>query len=408
MTPREPSNELVLIEPPSGININLPNLDVAFSATVLGAAVIDLHACPWPAWRPSSANARRVAISRRSFNDEAAAKIREHLQRRRPDLDVLDLRGPVDVQCCYPFLHGPRTEGVEVQFGDDLPFPDYTLFDSFSLLRACWSSGLWAYPIMTSLGCPYGCAFCAARRRRWRPRSAAHTVGELELARKRWGIKSFEVIDDAFNVSRRRVLDICRRLAPLGLSWSCTNGLRADRFDDEVAAAMARSGCEHVGFGVESVDDDVLAGVGKGETFAQIERAVDVARRHLPRVSGFFIVGLPGSTRRSDLASVRWAERSGLDAVFSVHVPDPGASMGQVFYGATAEPRGLAYPARDQAEVYARAKRIKRGRYHSMLTGGLARGLLGALRLADWQARLNLAAIGVSKLPGMVLKGEIQ
>ena len=405
--PSRAEPELVLVDPPSGVNVNLPNMDVAFAATVLNAPVMDLRTSPLPAGRQLELRARRVAISCRSFTVASAARLRRQLQRRRPDLELRDLHGPVDVQCCYPFVRQGPTVRVELPFGDQLPLPNYELFDSFGLLRACWRSGLWAYAVLTSLGCPHGCSFCAARRRRWRPRSAEHVAGELARARRDWGIASFEVIDDAFNVSRHRVLEFCRLVQPLGLPWACTNGLRADRFDEQQARAMAAAGCVHVGFGVESVDDGVLDRLHKGETFAEIQRAVTLARCHLPRVSGFFVIGLPGSTRELDLAAVRWADRAGIDAVFSLFLP--AGARDHVFYGAAATPLGTAYPAAHQLEAYHQAKRLKRGRYRQLLTGGrLLRQGLGALRGAGWPGRANLLAITAGKLPGMLLRGEIQ
>lgn len=406
--PDAPHIDLLIVEPPSGINVNLPNMDVAFAATALGARVIDLHACPWPGRRYLDTGARRVAISRRSFNLGSARHLRAELARERPEVEVLDLHGPVDVQCCYPFVREAGTLEVDLSFGDDLPLPDYTLFDSFGLLRACWRSGLWAYTVMTSLGCPFGCAFCAARRRPWRPRSPGHVVAELARARRDWGIVSFEIIDDAFNVDKQRVLELCERVAPLGLRWSCTNGLRADRFDEEQARAMAAAGCVHVGFGVESTSDAVLERMGKGETFDHIQRAVAVAQQHLPRVSGFFIVGLPGSTRASDLASVRWAESIGLDAVFSLYLPDSGSSSDQVFYGSSVQARGDAYPRQQQLQVYARAKALKRRRYRALVVGRAGLRTLEAMGRAGWTGRANLVGLAARRLPGMMIRGEIQ
>jgi hypothetical protein len=404
--------ELVILDPPSEVNVNLPNQDVAFAATILGAPVVDLHARPWPARRALDLRAGRVALSRRSFTLSAAARLEQQLRRRRPELEVLDLQGPVDVQCCYPFVRELGPLEVKLPFGDRLPFPDYRLFDSFGLLSGCWRSGLWAYAILTSLGCPYGCRFCAARRRKWRPRSAEHAAAELARARRDLGIVSFEVIDDAFNVRRQRVLEFCRRVEPLNLRWACTNGLRADRFDEELARAMAQSGCVHVGFGVESVDDEVLALNLKGVTFQQIQQAVAAAGRHIPRVSGFFIVGLPGSSAASDRASIAWARQAGVDAVFSLYLPDsadPAGAADHVFYGSAAEARGQSYDPQQQKQVYREAKRLKRGRYRSMLVG--ERVLLrtaGALLASDWAGRVNLALMAGKKLPGMVLRGEIQ
>jgi hypothetical protein len=282
---------------------------------------------------------------------------------------------------------------------------------------------------MTSLGCPFGCVYCAARHRPWRPRSAAHVVEELEWARARFGVRTFEIIDDVFNLDEARAIAFCERVAGLELSWSCVNGLRADRFSDAQARAMARAGCVQVGFGVESVDPEVLARSGKGETLDQIEWAVRTAHKHLREVCVFLIVGLPGSSEASDHAALRWVERMGVKAYFSYFVPESAgaareaeeafsssttttsssSSSSFAFFGSMAHPSDEAYPAERQRAVYEVARRLNReGYWRSGLPLAVARATLRAARLYDgWSWVNHLRHLGRRALPTL-LRGEIQ
>jgi radical SAM superfamily enzyme YgiQ (UPF0313 family) len=139
---------------------------------------------------------------------------------------------------------------------------------------------------------------------------------ELMLAREKWGIRRFLVLDDCFNADSEHAKKFSKAAEALGLEWMAGNGLRADRFDDELGHLMARSGCKWAAFGVESTDDDVLKGIKKGEGFFQIQRSVISALNFFRYVTVFLILGLPGSTYEKDRKSIAWAKAHGL----GVHV----------------------------------------------------------------------------------------
>jgi radical SAM superfamily enzyme YgiQ (UPF0313 family) len=383
---------MLLVNPDSGIYRSIPNVGLAQIATGLRARVVDLNARPEPALRYLDLADSEVRVSVRSNTERAAEVIRERYLEKHPGARVASVTNCVDVQCCYPAVSWTDDLSIQPAFGDDLPFPDYALFDSFELFRDRWASGEWPYFILTSLGCPFGCSFCASRRRKVRARSVENCREELRLARDRWGIRSFSVLDDCFNVSRERAVGFCDAVRPLGLPWSCGNGLRADIFDDEVARALATSGCQAVSFGAESMDDAVLERIQKGETSEQIDRAVTIANRYFPgRVNCFFILGLPGSTYEADLATVRWAVGKGISANFSYfvdHTMDLGAD---VFHGGHAAPRSKAYDPILQERLYRLTSFMREG-------GG---GRWRAVARAGRAVRLILA-VDPWRLPGHV------
>lgn len=302
------SLKLLLVDPRSDVYINLPNMSLAYTATVYGAPVIDQHVLPYPKDRFMKYNAEVLGISVRSFAKLEADRVVQAYSRVYPQAKIKSVNA-LDVQCCYPFLKLNEEILLERDFSDDLPFPKYELMDSFNYLLVNWQAGLWHYPILTSLGCPYGCVFCASRNRPYRTRSVDNCIAELRQAKEKYGIVSFEIIDDVFNLQKARVMDFCQKVSGLKLSWLCSNGLRADRFDQEEAQALKEAGCIAVGFGVESSDPDVLKAVNKGEAIEDIEKAVNIAGRYFSEVKGYFIVGLPGSDYRKDLSSIEWAKK---------------------------------------------------------------------------------------------------
>jgi len=195
-----------------------------------------------------------------------------------------------------------------IQILDDLPFPD---FDSFDIpLKEIKN-----YPLITSRGCPYSCIYCTVQviNKKWRARTVESLISELKTVRPR--IKEFHIVDDNFTLNINRVKDFCHRLIEerLNLKWSCPNGIRADIIDEELVSLMKKSGCYLVNLGIESANEEVFKTIKKGETLNEIKEAVKMLKKEGIVVIGNFIIGLPGSTYKIDLESVKIAKKIGLD-----------------------------------------------------------------------------------------------
>jgi radical SAM superfamily enzyme YgiQ (UPF0313 family) len=355
-------DKYLLVNPEASVNQNIPNLGLAYAATKLGVKVVDLNARPEPKERYLQTEAEIIGISVQSRTLAAAREIAVKYRQKYPKSVIKSVSGFLDVLCCYPYVDLPEKIHFDELFSDRYPFPNYELFDSFPVFHRRWQSGQWPYVIMTSQGCPFQCIYCSARNRKWLARSAGNAVAELRQAQERWQIKSFDIIDDCFNIDKKRLLKFCELVSPLKLKWTCANGLRADLFDEEIAKAITAAGCTHISFGVESSDPEILRTIRKGETIEQLERAIKIAKKYAKSVSGFFIIGLPGSSYKKDLASLRWAEKMGILAHYSYYVPSlETLSADRVFSGQAAEPISDVYPAAEQKKVYDMAKALNPG-----------------------------------------------
>ena len=206
---------------------------------------------------------------------------------------------------------------------DSLPDPDYSDFDSVN-------GKIIDYPLITSRGCPYGCIYCcvgSVSGKKMRFRSIERVVAEIERAKRDFCSESFAILDDNFTFDVERAKEFCRLLMKDGvdMDWSCPNGLRADRIDDELAALMAESGCKHASIGIESFDEGVFKGINKGESLAEIKKAVSCLREHGIRTNGFFLIGLPGDSLQRSLHSLKEASITGLNSAhWNIFVPYPG------------------------------------------------------------------------------------
>lgn len=230
----------------------------------------------------------------------------------------------------------PDRPPIPVEELDAMPFPAWRLFrlERYTNLQPAVDrvSGH-SLPILTSRGCPYRCTYCSQiGPRRWRARSAASVVAEWHWLVREQGAAEIGVLDDSFNISRQRVLEICQALMDEGLHhvpWIMINGIRANLADEEILGAMKRAGCIRTAFGVESGNQAILdTVVDKHLTLDQVRSAFRAARGVGLETIGFFIVGLPGETEATMDDTIRLAcELDPLVANFSIATPFPGTQM---------------------------------------------------------------------------------
>ena len=204
---------------------------------------------------------------------------------------------------------------------DKLPFPEYEHFDSFE-------GTIIGYPLITSRGCPYSCIYCSVGRiigKKWRARTPKNVIMEVLHAKDKYKIKRFSILDDNFTLDISRAKEICQLLIDnkANLKWSCPNGIRADRLDEELIRLMKEAGCYQVSIGVESVDDKVFKNIKKGEELSDIENAIKLCKKVGLDVCGFFIVGLPFDNKETIKKSVEFVKRLGIRADWSMFSPYP-------------------------------------------------------------------------------------
>lgn len=207
---------------------------------------------------------------------------------------------------------------------DAIPYPDYSIFDSIV------DGKIYNYPLVTSRGCPYLCIYCCVKGvmgRKWIARTVDNVVGELAKAKESYSISCFNVQDDNFSLDMKRAKVFCDSLIRqnLVMKWSCPNGIRADKVDDELMGKMKQSGCFAVAMGIESGVEEEFGSIKKGEKLSDIVNAVALAKRNNIWVFGNFIVGLPTSTLKSIRKSVVFAKKLKLEScIFNLFVPFPG------------------------------------------------------------------------------------
>jgi radical SAM superfamily enzyme YgiQ (UPF0313 family) len=152
---------------------------------------------------------------------------------------------------------------------------------------------------MSTRGCPFGCIYCHnIFGRRYRVRSAASFVAELEELHRRWGVREFEVVDDAFNLQPRRVIEICRGIVEAGLDvrLSFPNGMRGDLLDEEQLQWLRRAGTSYLAIAVETASPRMQQLINKKMDLDRVRETVRTGRRLGIHMHGLFMLNLPGET----------------------------------------------------------------------------------------------------------------
>lgn len=188
--------------------------------------------------------------------------------------------------------------------------------------------------ILTSRGCPARCTFCAnyVTGRRFRYRSAAGVVAELNAYHEHTGATFFPCWDDALTANTRRLAELCQVIQEsirFPFSWSAIT--RATMVKPELLRAMRRAGLVAVNFGVESGDDEILRAIKKGITTRHVIQALEWAKAEGLHTACNFMLGFPQETPQALERTLRFMQRiAPLVDSFStlgVLVPFPGTPL---------------------------------------------------------------------------------
>jgi len=211
---------------------------------------------------------------------------------------------------------------------DSIPFPARHLLPN-ERYRYILSSGK-VTTMFTSRGCPYNCVFCdkAVFGSKWRARSAANVLDEIELVSRDYGINSIIFYDDLFTLDKKRVLEICSGIIDRGLriEWKCEG--RVNLADQETLAWMKKAGCSMIAYGVESGNQKGLDYLNKGTTVEQIKKAFKLTKNAGIKPMAYFVLGIPVETYEDELKTIDFAkEIRPVYAQFSVLSPVPGTKL---------------------------------------------------------------------------------
>ncbi len=218
----------------------------------------------------------------------------------------------------------------------DMPPKAYQLADFDAYERVCGRR--WAMYI-SSLACPYSCAYCTNEGvygRQWNALEAGQVVEETSDLVSRYGLELLWVVDDNFLVDRERALAIAEGLIRRGVrfDWSIQSSTNlVNRLNVDQLKLLRQAGLSQICHGAESASPRVLKLMNKD--FQKPETILDAAEKCTRagiRPSFNVIFGFPGegeSERRETIRFIMAVCRRYPGAEFwtNIFTPYPGSPV---------------------------------------------------------------------------------
>lgn len=218
----------------------------------------------------------------------------------------------------------------DVYFSNDLdvyPITDRTLVDYQRYYDVMGNGGVFT-TMVTSRGCPYRCTFCNTPRHRYRVMSPQRVCDELEKC-VALGIREIYFVDDTFNITNRRVHELCDEIIRRGIDISWTVRFRVKGVDRPLLQKMKAAGCARIQLGVEQGTEEGLLRLKKDVTSQEIEQAFRLSREVGINTVAYFMIGTPVERTRQDvLDTIEYSIKLKPDFVmYNILTPFPGTTL---------------------------------------------------------------------------------
>lgn len=184
---------------------------------------------------------------------------------------------------------------------DQVPLPDYDL-----LKTPCDCAN-----VMTTRGCTHACTFCTTSRMfaPYRQRSVDSVIEEIRMY-KEMGFQYMNFEDDNFTADKERAKEICRRMIAENLVFKETFFFgRVDMADDEeLLELLSKAHLNRVLIGIESLNQDALDEIHKGQRPSDIRKAALKCREYKIRLIASVVLGMDSDTSEDIRRAVAFAK----------------------------------------------------------------------------------------------------
>lgn len=205
----------------------------------------------------------------------------------------------------------PQDEMPDVNVYRPLPYELFPMDIYFRHMQV-WGArgpGTKVINMITARGCPYNCNFCSRIFKKVRLRSIGNIAKEIDMLKKKYNITGIIFCDELAIISKQRAYELCDVMKGFKIEWGCQG--RANVVDFMLLKYMKKSGCQYVGYGVESASQKILCRMNKCQETAQSEKAVTetVKAGMYPVVQMIF--GYPGEDRQTINETIDFFRRTG-------------------------------------------------------------------------------------------------
>lgn len=180
-----------------------------------------------------------------------------------------------------------------------LPLPARDLVDLETYKYSI--DGVRVTPLISQLGCPFGCNFCAGRDsamlRRVRLRPTESVIAELRHIYRTYGIHGFMFFDDELNVNPKvneLLIAMDKFQQEIGVELRCRGFVKSELFTEEQGRLMYQAGFRRIMCGFESGSDRILKNINKRATKDDNTRTMEISHKYGLDMKALMSVGHPG------------------------------------------------------------------------------------------------------------------
>jgi radical SAM superfamily enzyme YgiQ (UPF0313 family) len=188
--------------------------------------------------------------------------------------------------------------------------------------------------IITSRGCPHGCAYCSAHLvmgPSFRVRSPENILQEMIECSKKYGIEAFDIEDDNFtfdlNRAKRLIGLIIEKFGEGKLELSAMNGVSFASLDGELIQLMKKAGFHTLNLSYVSAASSTKKRMRRPQSVADFGSILKEAEKVGLNVVAYAILGIPGQTVEEMVDTLVYLMGERVLIGPSIYYPTPGTPL---------------------------------------------------------------------------------
>ena len=188
--------------------------------------------------------------------------------------------------------------------------------------------------IITSRGCPHGCAYCSAHLvmgPSFRTRTPEAILKEMKECQEKYGVRIFDIEDDNFTFDQERAKQLMNLIiGSFGeekIELSAMNGVSFASLDEELLKLMKRAGFKTINLSYVSTDPSTKERMGRPKAKAEFDEILEEAKRVGLGVIAYAILGMPGQTIEEMVDTLIFLMGKRVLIGPSIYYPTPGTPL---------------------------------------------------------------------------------
>jgi radical SAM superfamily enzyme YgiQ (UPF0313 family) len=188
--------------------------------------------------------------------------------------------------------------------------------------------------IITSRGCPHGCAYCSGHLvmgTSFRTRTPEGILREMMECQKQYGIEVFDIEDDNFTFDQeraKRLLNlIIEAFGERKIELSAMNGISFASLDGELLRLMKKAGFRTINLSYVSTDPSTKERMGRPKTATEFDKILEKAEQVSLHVIAYAILGMPGQTIEEMVNTLIYLMGKKVLIGPSIYYPTPGTPL---------------------------------------------------------------------------------